>query len=209
MSAALFYDKDALLNDVGTAREAFSRYIHRVVEKYHPAVVANGTGACLYLAYHATYFLHMIVGVRAIMQAGTMSWPFADFTQPDDGGPTHLTYQWNGPEEGQIHAPIPSNCTPLPEVHVWTALPEHKTIIDLSTGSFPIAAQKLGFTWKGPMPPPFMWSDPKTQSRFPGTKYEARIGAIRSVVKLPEFNWSFQEKPAGCLRNPFIHLVTS
>lgn len=89
--------------------------------------------ACLYSAA----FVAIAVtnrGERAILQAGSASWPFKAAERDDGIGPTHYGYEFD------LRDPMSAACLMngiLPEIHCWAAIPASGELIDLTTGHQP------------------------------------------------------------------------
>jgi hypothetical protein len=60
-------------------------------------------------------------GYRALIQAGSMSWPIVSPGQDDGKAATHFSYEWSPwREESQVALKLGL----LPEIHVWVGLPD-------------------------------------------------------------------------------------
>ncbi len=111
--------------------------------------------ACLYWAQAAVEEL-AARGVRAIIQAGSASWRMVDPVDDDGVSPTHFSYIWTGRRVAGV---------PMPEMHVWCAVPP-STIIDLTTWAQPLVAAEFGMAWPAKKPPLFVWGDPPEGSVY-------------------------------------------
>lgn len=136
-------------------------------------------GVCL----HATHFLMEelhAAGIKARVQAGSMSWPIVPEGQDDGVSPTHFTYQWSPQTVASRLAMVTGN---LPEMHVWVGLPDEPAIVDLSTGGLRQQCERLGVVWRAPDPPEFIWSpDPWAEHRAIYTPEKKAIGlAVRCL----------------------------
>lgn len=131
--------------------------------------VPEHLGRCVYWT-HAGCFILRCCGYRALLQAGTMSWPMA----PDRGNnATHFSYLWKGPT--QVLPGI------MAELHSWIGLPDENQIIDFSTAEFKNSAVNVfGMNWEFPPAPPYLWTESETLP--PGVIYQPKIEAIRYLI---------------------------
>ena len=107
--------------------------------------------ACLYWSFYACRVLERR-GERALVQAGTLEYPMGNL---DDGfSATHFSYVWE-PGSAETRRRIAAN--EMPEMHVWVALPDDGELLDVTTCFFQAQARRLGLTWKGEAPPPWLW----------------------------------------------------
>lgn len=97
-------------------------------------------------------------GQRAVLQAGSMSWPLVTPEQDDGVGATHFSYVWE-PDSEETKRRIASRL--FPEIHCWAALPDvgGGTIIDVTTRHFQERAKHLNLTWRAAPPPDVLWTD--------------------------------------------------
>ena len=110
--------------------------------------------ACLYWAQAAVDVLTRH-GVRALIQAGSCSWPRLSLAQDDGVSPTHLSYVW---EPDSITTRFQIGMGGMPEMHVWAAVPHTGEIVDLTTGFWPANCRRvLGTDWPGAKPPDYFW----------------------------------------------------
>lgn len=137
--------------------------------------------ACLYWAGMTCYWIRTRYRVRAIIQAGSMSWPCVD---KDDGmSPTHFSYVFD-PDDPASRAALRSG--QMPEMHVWAAIPTDKTIIDLTTCYLiQQAKHRANIEWTAPMPPDHLWC--RADDLPPGVLYrpapEATLWAHEKVMR--------------------------
>lgn len=116
--------------------------------------------ACGYWAAGVVLELHKM-GIRAIIQAGTMQWPVVDVADDDGVGHTHFSYMWE-PDHPLTRARIAANL--LPEMHIWAAIPDpgrpgRGELVDLTTAYLPRQArEKGGVAWRGKKPPEYLWA---------------------------------------------------
>jgi hypothetical protein len=135
--------------------------------------------ACLYWACYTVEVL-MALGIRAIIQAGSASWPRLRPDQDDGVSPTHHSYVWE-PDSAATRFRLAAG--DLPEMHVWAAVPERGEIIDMTTRYWPdqcLSIQELD--WPGDKPPTYFWG---TADEVPdGVIYAADMKAIALALHL-------------------------
>jgi hypothetical protein len=113
--------------------------------------------SCLYWAFATVGILHAH-GIKASLQAGTMSWPLA---RPEEKNPDFI-YQWN-PHSTITKQALKSGY--MPEMHAWAGIqptreePEGE-IVDLTTCYLPEQRKKIiDACWpKEFLPPDYFWS---------------------------------------------------
>jgi hypothetical protein len=133
-------------------------------------------GSCLYwsLALMGVLIEH---GYRALIQAGSMSWPIVPPGQDDGHNPTHFGYEWSPwREESQVALRLGL----LPEIHVWVGLPDQNQLLDFSTKFLPEQAAKEGLVWRTERPPDFLWCSPLELPD--GVIYKPDLDAIRFIL---------------------------
>ena len=133
-------------------------------------------GSCLYwsLTLMGVLLQH---GYRALIQAGSMSWPIVPPGEDDGKSPTHFSYEWS-PWREESQAALTLGL--LPEIHVWVGLPDQNELLDFSTKSLPEQAAKDGLIWRTAPPPDFLWCGP---SELPdGVIYKPHLGAIGFIL---------------------------
>lgn len=112
------------------------------------------TALCFYYGV-ATVETLRAHGVRAVIQAGSASWPRVRPEQDDGVMATHFSYEWS-PHEMPSRMMLAKGG--MPEMHVWVGLPETSEIVDMTTGLWPAQAKRIGgFDWLGDQPPKFFW----------------------------------------------------
>ena len=135
--------------------------------------------ACLYWAHYTVEVLKAL-GVLAVFQAGSASWPRLRPDQDDGVSPTHHSYVWE-PDSVVTKARIVAGA--MPELHVWAAIPEHGEIIDMTTRYWAEQCrliQKLD--WPGDKPPTYFWG---TADEMPaGVMYAPDMTAIALALHL-------------------------
>ncbi|MCI0640721.1 MAG: hypothetical protein L0Y72_24350 [Gemmataceae bacterium] len=110
--------------------------------------------ACLYWAHYTVEVLTAL-GVSAIIQAGSASWPRLRPDQDDGTSPTHHSYVWE-PDSEVTKARLAAG--DLPEIHVWAAIPERGELIDMTTRYWPEQCRLIqGLDWPGEKPPTYFW----------------------------------------------------
>lgn len=118
-------------------------------------------------------------GVRAVLQAGSASWPMLLPSQDDGVKRTHLSYMF----EGSARTYNRARQGLLPEMHCWAALPERAEIVDLTTGFQEQRALELtGQAWQGKPLPDYFWGTAKDLPT--GWVYRPDLKAIQICVKL-------------------------
>lgn len=110
--------------------------------------------ACLYWAYYTVEVLKA-VGIRAVIQAGSASWPRLRSDQDDGVAPTHHSYVWE-PDSTVTKARLAAGA--MPELHVWAAIPARGELIDMTTKYWPEQCRLIqGLDWPGDTPPAYFW----------------------------------------------------
>jgi hypothetical protein len=137
---------------------------------------AEQGGRCFYWALTLMGVL-LQSGYRALIQAGSMSWPIVLPGQDDSKAPTHFSYEWSPwREESQVALKLGL----LPEIHVWVGLPDQNELLDFATKFLPEQAAKEGLAWRTPYPPDFLWCGP---SELPeGVLYKPDLNAIGFIL---------------------------
>jgi hypothetical protein len=116
-------------------------------------------------------------GFRALIQAGSMSWPILPPHLDDGEQSTHFAYEWS-PEREESQAAIKLGF--LPEIHIWIGLPDLNALVDFSTKWFPQRAAQEGLIWRTPPPPDFLWCSP---DELPArVVYQPSMDAIQFVL---------------------------
>tara|TARA_R100001594_G_scaffold36976_2_gene66861 strand:+ start:1490 stop:2017 length:528 start_codon:yes stop_codon:yes gene_type:complete len=129
--------------------------------------------ACLFWA-KATCIVLEGRGLRAIVQAGSAGWPRIDEADDDGEVNTHFSYVWEPDSPSSIAA---VKAYRMPEMHVWAAMPDTQTIIDVTSGFQPgQCLTTLGMDWPGTKPPEYIWSTP--EGMYGKCFYKADITAI-------------------------------
>lgn len=140
---------------------------------------------CLWWAYFTCQVLNE-KGIRAQLQVGSCFWP----REWDAEGCMRFGYQYEpGPHNFQR---ITDDGT-LPEIHCWVAIAETETIIDATTGYWPVVALAMGHDWPGEKPPQFFWSQEEGLPK--GVTYVADREAISIAYSLLA-GWIIRNKKA-------------
>jgi hypothetical protein len=117
-------------------------------------------------------------GYRALIQAGSMSWPIVPAGQDDGKSPTHFSYEWS-PWREESQAALKLGL--LPEIHVWVGLPDQNELLDFTTKFLPEQAAKERLSWRTHQPPDFLWCGP---SELPeGVIYKPDLAAIGFILE--------------------------
>lgn len=128
------------------------------IERTIPIVVRDQTedtpGQCLYFAHAVATVLHLL-GLRPVIQAGSMQWPRMRREEDDGVTNTHFAYMWQPDHPESIMARAVGA---LPEIHVWVGLVETQELIDFSTRHFRRHAEACGVKWTAEDPPAFLWA---------------------------------------------------
>lgn len=137
---------------------------------------ALNAGMCLHWT-HCTCCVLRLCGYRAILQAGSMNWPINRNAPPPAA--THFSYEW---EPNDFDSAFRIAQGALPEVHVWTALPDREEIVDFSTGFFKeVASERHNLQWEDADPPAFLWCNARALPE--GVRYRPNIDAIKFVCE--------------------------
>jgi hypothetical protein len=132
---------------------------NRVARLIDNTFLANYDGgrpsqACLYWAHYTVEVLTAL-GIRAIIQAGSASWPRVRPDRDDGVSPTHHSYVWE-PDSAVTKARVAAG--EMPELHVWAAIPARGEIIDMTTRYWPKQCRLIqGLDWPGDQPPSYFW----------------------------------------------------
>ena len=133
-------------------------------------------GSCLYWSLTGIGILTSF-GLRALIQAGSMSWPILPQHLDDGQQPTHFSYEWS-PWREESQAALKLGL--LPEIHIWVGLPDENELVDFSTKWLPQHAAQEGLVWRTEPPPDFLWCGP---SELPDrVVYQPNMDAIQFVL---------------------------
>lgn len=110
-------------------------------------------GGCIFWTLSGLKILHR-EGYQALPQAGNLQWPIVTHQTDDGVGPTHFSYMWSPKEFGSVLSIVQGG---IPEIHTWIGLADTREIIDFSTGYLRYCAEGMGFKWKAPDPPKYLW----------------------------------------------------
>lgn len=132
--------------------ELYAEVVKRVAAFAPPD--AAPTALCFYYSAFGIEALRE-AGLRAVLQAGTASWPRIRPDQDDGVVMTHFSYLWS-PNEIQSRLAVAQGA--MPEMHVWIALPDTGELVDFTTAFWPTQAKLLtGMDWPGDQPPTYFW----------------------------------------------------
>ncbi len=137
---------------------------------------AEHGGRCFYWSLTLMGLL-LQKGYRALIQAGSLSWPIVPAGQDDGHSPTHFSYEWS-PWREESQAALRLGL--LPEIHVWVGLPDQNELLDFTTKFLPEQAAKEGLAWHTPPPPDFLWCRPDELPE--GVIYKPDLDAIGFVL---------------------------
>jgi hypothetical protein len=135
--------------------------------------------ACLYWAHYTVEVLKAL-GIRAVIQAGSASWPRLRPDQDNGVAPTHHSYVWE-PDSATTKARLAA--VGMPELHVWAAIPARGEIIDMTTRFWPEQCRLIQrLDWPGDKPPTYFWG---TADEVPdGVVYTPDMTAIALALHL-------------------------
>jgi hypothetical protein len=155
-------DHDAIVNEV---------------EKLVAEVEVDPSAMCLLWAVTTCGVLQKH-GVRTVVQSGTMMWPRIRPEEDDGVCNTHFSYVWQADSpmtQQRVYAGL------LPEMHIWTAIPEEPAIVDLTTQFHKLqCSRRAGLPWTAPDPPPYLWVGPDTLPE--NVIYRPDMGAIKLAL---------------------------
>ncbi len=169
------------MNTTYPTNTVFRERVHAaVLRRYHewygPEHMQRGS--CLYWTLTGLGILNSL-GFRALLQAGSMSWPILPPDQDDGTAPTHFSYEWS-PWREESKAALQLGL--LPEIHMWIGLPDENELVDFSTKWLPQQAAHEGLVWRTEPPPNFLWCGP---SDLPaGVIYRPNMEAIQFALNL-------------------------
>jgi hypothetical protein len=133
---------------MGRRAKAIDRIERRI------ATLENRPGLCLYYAHHTVSVLWQ-AGYKAVIQAGSFSWPRM-LREHDDGiVDTHFSYEWSPHDPASALSVAFGN---LPEIHVWVGLVEEQEIVDFTTRHIKAAAVAMNLPWTNSAPPRYLWT---------------------------------------------------
>ena len=178
-------------------KEYKDRLVHRAREAMRGALDLpdDATGLCL----HATHFLAQELhreGLEVRIQAGTLSWRMASEEEDDGNSPTHFTYQWSPHSPASLVAAVVGA---LPEMHVWAALVDPLTIIDISTGQLREHCEAMGGRWTAADPPDYLWAELSDPFEFDAI-YTPEPAATRLAVRCLWEQYRPAYLPSGKIR---------
>src|SRR5579871_1368651 len=137
--------------------------------------------SCLPHAYFTLKHLRRL-GLDAIIQAGSASWPRILPEQDDGVCPTHFSYVFEAGHPETLRRLRAHSC---PEMHAWVGVRGRGEVVDLTSRYFPVMCRKvIGMDWPGAPPPDFLWT---SMRRLPaGVVYRADATANTVACRLLE-----------------------
>ncbi len=162
--------------DAATKRGIIRATRHELASAFPAADLPR---SCLQSTLCFLRHLYAATGIKAQLQAGTMSWRCVA-PEHDDGGITHYSFIWSPRNAASIRSVANGG---LPEIHIWAAIIETQEIIDLQKRYFPALLREAipGKIWSAPKPPDFLWCS--SDSR-PDCIYKPEIAAINFAYRL-------------------------
>ncbi len=151
--------------------------VHDIMGRWYadqPADERGPIGAyCLWWAYFTCLVLRRH-GIRAQLQAGSAYWPRITREQDDGVSPDRFGYEYMPGRQAFGDT--------LPEIHVWAAVMETQTFIDVTTPFWPEQASiTCQMDWPGIRPPDYLWCQ---SQKFPDRViYHANMEAIHLCYK--------------------------
>lgn len=144
------------------------------------------------LGQRCLYWMHCGVvelaqaGLRPAPCCGSFHFRIADSTTANlQDGFTHLSYQWNGPNnQDRRMAECSATATPLPEMHCWIWLPQTQEVVDFSTGELADACRSLRLPWGRKDTVDFVWGNPADLARNMDAIYIPNRDATDYAVRL-------------------------
>lgn len=143
-------------------RDVVAAAVEHLVRRLHGSLAGVSSGGigrgpiglyCLYWASASVVVLDEL-GIDAQIQAGTSYWPRLRRDQ-DDGKPTTpnvFGYEYTPGRESILTAAAGR----MPEMHCWAASMDG-ILYDFTTRFWVENAARVGFTWPGDPPPPYLW----------------------------------------------------
>lgn len=128
----------------------------QIVAEYFPAAFIM-PGACLYWSAALVKALRENGFPKAVLQAGSLQWPFKNPDQDDGVSITHFAYEWQ-PDSEKTKSRVSYGM--LPEMHCWVGIVETQELVDLTTRQLPEQMYRcLKQDWIGDKPPDYLWTD--------------------------------------------------
>jgi hypothetical protein len=151
---------------------------HKVCSRFASwySELTPGTGACLYWM-QAGYIELQKAGLDPIIQAGTANWRMLPHALDHGHEDTHFGFEWEPSDPKSVAA---RKADLLPEIHCWCAVRSTQEIVDFSTATLPDVCRRMGFVWKMPPPPSFVWA--RFDALPDGMVYRADIEAIKFLL---------------------------
>jgi hypothetical protein len=141
--------------------------------------------ACVYWAILLEHVLRAF-GYDAIVQAGTANFKYRNVPVPDDGKPTHYSYECDsdfhiqGMMREVTAQDIEEHGFVMPELYAWVVIRNHWIVVDWTTQYLEMLAARAGMVWELEKPPKFLVSP---ADKLPeGWRYLAQRGATMFVL---------------------------
>jgi len=152
----------------------------QIMREYFPHALGM-TGSCLFWAA-ATIKAIRRHGAYAELQAGTCFWPRLKPDQP--GEMRAYGYQWSLNSATLRWLSMGK----LPEMHIWTLIPDTLEIVDMTSGFFPARCMEtLNLDWPGDKPPEYFWQKAEYSLDWPeGLQYVADPNATEIATRFIE-----------------------
>jgi hypothetical protein len=147
---------------------------------------AQESRMCLYWSVLAQQYLKR-KGHKAIVAAGSMSWPKINLPDEDDGVCcTHYSYVW---EPDSLETALMILTHQMPEMHCWVVLPKRQEILDVTTRYIRGLHDALDgqSKWTAPDPPDYLWC--RWDELPPNVIYNPSRSAVDLVVKMVKRTW--------------------
>lgn len=154
--------------------------VHRIREEANALARSIGwaiEGNCLLTSISLTVALCEEFKVRAVLQAGSASWPRIDLAKDDGNIMTHFSYMFSDDAESMMDVLIRRR---LPELHCWVGIVDTQEIIDPTTCYLKKQCERLtSMKWTAPEPPDFIWCSPTSKDWPQGVVYRPHHAAFQ------------------------------
>lgn len=143
---------------------------------------------CLVWAAFTCAYLRQRLGLKAIVQAGSSSWPRLRLPEEDDGVVnTHYSYVYT---PGSALEAVAKG--ELPEVHVWVGVPSSGEIVDLTARYLPGLCRATGMAWTADEPdylwdsrlPPHVRYEPSEEATVLALHFMRQMGLAKGRAAL-------------------------
>lgn len=154
--------------------------VHRVREEANALAKEVGwaiEGNCLLTSISLTVALCEEFKVRAVLQAGSASWPRIDLTKDDGRIMTHFSYMFSDDTKSMMDILIHQK---LPEMHCWVGIVDTMEIVDPTTIYLKKQCERLtSMKWLAPEPSDFIWCSPASKDWPDGVVYRPHHAAFQ------------------------------